>query len=119
MSANLKAFSNASSKGLQTTGVFGSTVSESGRRVYSQKSKISLPTFSFSLEGMMLSDEFRVSKLIILSKQSSSPSLLSTLIACPVSALVKSCKRETNKYISHIHNMIKNFHPIRYYFQYY
>jgi len=117
MSANLKAFSNASSKGLQTTGVFGSTVSESGRRVYSQKSKISLPTFS--LEVMMLSDEFRVSKLIILSKQSSSPSLLSTLVPCLVSALVKSCKRETNKYISHMHNMIINFFPIRCYFQYY
>jgi hypothetical protein len=51
---------------------------------------------------LVLSRELRVSKLIILSKQSSSPSLRSTLIACLVSALVKSWKRETdNTYHTH------------------
>lgn len=99
MSANLNTFSNASSKGLHTTGVLGSTISESGWRMYSQKSKISAVFGLVSLPSLpsgvlVLLKEFRVSKLIMLSKQSSSPRLWSTLKACPVSALVKIWKKK-------------------------
>jgi len=80
MLAILKTCSNASSKGLQTTGVFGSTRSASGQVVYSSMSKTSLSspsTGSFPL----LAASFKVSKHMILSKQSSNPSLLRTRLA--------------------------------------
>lgn len=93
MSANLKAYSNASSKGLQIRGVFGSTISESCRLIRSQMSKssvvVSLDSLpSLSLEGLVWLEGFRVSKLIILSKQSSNPRISSALFAWFESAFV-------------------------------
>lgn len=94
MSANLKAYSNASSKGLQIRGVFGSTISESCWLIRSQMSKtpvvvVGLDSLSsLSLEGLVQLEGFSESKLIILSKQSSNPRISRALIACFESAFV-------------------------------
>lgn len=87
MFAILKAYSNASSKGLQTRGVRGSTISESCRRKCSQMFKTSA-VVGLDSEGLVLLEGFRVSKLMILSKQSSNPRILSALIAWFESAFV-------------------------------
>lgn len=101
MLAILKTSSYASSNGLQATGVFGSTKLALVWLIYSLMSKASVLEMVLGLVSpnsvssssigttFPLSVEFRVSKHIIPSKQSSNPSLLSTLAAWALSAFVK------------------------------
>lgn len=88
MFASLSACSMASTDGLHSTGVLGSSIPlVSGFEKWSTMSKISL--------GVCVPQEedggFRVSKHMTPSKQSSSPSLLSTSAAWTSSPFVNTC----------------------------
>ena len=92
--ATSKTFSNASSDGLQTIGVLGSSRSELGWCRYLPTSNIPfLPNSVSALSTQVLSLRvgFKVSKDMISWKQSSNPSLLSALAAWALSAFVKTC----------------------------
>ena len=102
--AILKTSSNDSSNGLQITGVLGSTELSLGSLIYSFVPEIILDlgtpnsVSSSSTGTFSLLVGFRVSKHIILSKQSSNPSLLSTLAVWALSEFVKTWTRR--RYIS-------------------
>lgn len=94
MLANLKACSNASSNGLQSIGVLGSIEPISD---WHGLSKFSLPNWTSFLSSnlqLVLSLGLRVSKHIILSKQSSNPSFLRVFDTWALSAFEKICKQK-------------------------
>lgn len=93
MLAILRAWSIASTYGLHRIGVFGSSTPSFGRDKWPTISKI-LPSVSDSEEE---DGGFRVSKQMIPSKQSSSPSLLRTLAAWILSPFVNICRIGTKK----------------------
>ena len=86
MFAILRAWTMASSHGLQRIGDLGSSILASGWDKYPRMSKISV-----SSEDGEFSGGFNVSKHMIPSKQSSNPSLLRTLAAWILSPFVNIC----------------------------
>jgi len=89
MLAIFRACSMAYSDGLQITGVLGSSAPGFGWAECSMMSKI----FSLFIASPSIG-EFRVSKQMIPSKQSSRPSLLRALAAWTLSAFVNICVEE-------------------------
>lgn len=99
MLAILNTWSNDSSNGLHRTGDLGSAIPALGAEQYSLISKTALSSSSTLSYPLLV--VFKVSKHKTSSKQSSNPSLLRTLAAWALSALVKIWTRTRSNHYHH------------------